>query len=286
MNSVHVYKRHNVVSINECIHIPAGDTKWDAANRAAKAKEEAANGMPAKTGEAVHPAAAAEKKDADGSPEKRPNGAVSKDARPAKAEAPTGKPDAGQKGKKPEGGGRALSKEELSSIYKKELRELAQSAAENAYYDALNKKKHELKDCVSNVQKVLDELIREHEEFIEQYTGELKYMAVDIAEKMLLDRISADESVLQGLVLRNIKNVKNAQWINVEVSERLVEVVGAVKKELEQSEFKGKTNVIAVADKEDTCRITTEEGTVVSTIRVQAENLRKVFREAEREKQG
>ena len=100
---------------------------------------------------------------------------------------------------------------------------------------------------------------------------------------MLLEKIDVDDTVLKKLVLQNVKNVKNAVWINVELSERLVGLVDSVKKELESSDYKGRISVFAVAEKEDTCRITTDEGTIVSTIGVQADNLRKAFREADRE---
>ena len=178
-------------------------------------------------------------------------------------------------------------KEALSLIYKKELEALskaaAQAAAQSAYFDALNKKKCELKECISDVQMLLNELAQKHEEFIEQYTNELKYMAVDIAEKMILEKISADDAVLKKLVLQNIKTVKNAEWINVELSERLVGLVDYVKNELEMPEYKGRTSVYTVTDKKDTCRVTTDEGTIVSTISVQANNLRKAFKEADEE---
>jgi hypothetical protein len=97
---------------------------------------------------------------------------------------------------------------------------------------------------------------------MEQYSGELKYMAVDIAEKMLLEKIDTDETILQKLVFQNLRNIKNAQWISVELSERLIGLADSIKKEIEMSEFKGKASVFTVAGPEDTVpRITTEEGT-------------------------
>lgn len=181
--------------------------------------------------------------------------------------------------------GNVADKERPSLLYKKELESLskaaAQAAAQSAYFDALNQKKRELKNCISDVQRLLNVLIEEHEEFIEEYTKELKYMAVDIAEKMILEKIPADDGILNRLVLENIKTVKKAEWISVEVSERLVGLVDFVKVELEKPEYKGKTHVVAVSDNDDICRITTNEGTTVSTISVQANNLRKAFSEAD-----
>jgi flagellar assembly protein FliH len=176
-----------------------------------------------------------------------------------------------------------LSRDELYELYEQNLKELANSVAQQAYYDALNKKKAELKDCISEVQNLMDELVMAHRQFIDEYTNELKYMAVDIAEKMILEKIGEDDTILQRLVLQTVNSVKNAEWLNVEVSERLVGLVDQIKKELEKPEYNGRAFVFPVAGSDSVCRVTTNEGTIVSTIEVQAENLRKAFREFEQQ---
>jgi len=174
-----------------------------------------------------------------------------------------------------------ISKDELKAIYEQSLKELAASVAQQAYYDSLNKKKAELKDCINGVQALLDEMVTAHKQFIEEYTNELKYMAVDIAEKIILEKISEDDLILQRLVLQTVNNVKNAEWLNVEISERLVGLVDSIKKELDKPEYNGRAFVFPVAGTDSICRVTTNDGTVVSTIEVQTDNLRKTFREFE-----
>lgn len=174
-----------------------------------------------------------------------------------------------------------ISKDELKAIYEQSLKELASSVAQQAYYDSLNKKKAELKDCINGVQALLDEMVIAHKQFIDEYTNELKYMAVDIAEKIILEKISEDDMILQRLVLQTVNNVKNAEWLNVEISERLVGLVDSIKKELEKPEYNGRAFVFPVAGTDSICRVTTNDGTIVSTIEVQADNLRKTFRDFE-----
>ena len=286
LNSAHVYKRHSFISKDESVRIPEGNIKHEAINHTVTPIDDEAfiyansdesddteiNQKPTKVkigrlndfGEASNTVAS------DAGDKHAELNDIKNKAHSKHTGANTFSADA------------ALDKEELAVIYKKELEELTQAAVESAYFDALNKKKCELKESISSVQKLLDELARKHEEFIEQYTNELKYMSVDIAEKMLLEKIDGDDAVLKRLVLQNVKNVKNAAWINVELSERLVGLVDSVKKELEAADYKGRISVFAVSEKEDTCRITTEEGTIVSTIGVQANNLRRAFKEAEK----
>lgn len=169
------------------------------------------------------------------------------------------------------------SKEELQAIYEQELKELATSVAQQAYYDALNKKKAELKNCIASVQTLMDDLVHQHRQFIEEYTNELKYMAIDIAEKMILEKINEDDLILEKLVLQTVNSVKNAEWLNVEISERLVGLVDVINKELEKPEYNGKAFVFPVAGTDTVCRVVTNEGAVVSSIEAQAENLRKEF---------
>ncbi len=174
---------------------------------------------------------------------------------------------------------RIISAEEMSAAYEQSLKQLASQVAQQAYFDAINKKKAELKDCIAQVQNLMDELVVAHRQFIEDYTAELKYMAIDIAEKMVLEKISEDEMILQRLVLQSMSSVKNAEWLNVEVSERLVGLVDFLRKELEKPEYNGRAFVIPIAGSDSFCRIITNEGAVVSTIETQANNLRKAFRE-------
>lgn len=171
--------------------------------------------------------------------------------------------------------------EELRQIYENELRELCANAGEQAYYDALSRKKAELRECVDSVKNLMDQMAQAQQEFIRQYSEELKYMAVDIAEKIVLQKISEDDAFMQPLVLQSVSSLKNAQWLNVEISERLVGLVDFIRKELEKPEYSGKATVFPVAGTDGLCRVTTEDGTIVSSIEAQAQNLREAFKDSE-----
>ncbi|MEG0035675.1 MAG: hypothetical protein RR743_03345 [Oscillospiraceae bacterium] len=188
-----------------------------------------------------------------------------------------------RKGKASNNTAAVLSKNDLYELYKKDLEDLAKSVAEQAYYDALNKKKAELRDNIAKVKKLMDELAKRQNEYMQQYTDELKYMAIDIAEKIMLEKIQEDDMILERLVLQSVKSVKNAEWINLELSERLISLVDFMKNELEKPEYHGRAFVFPIAGTDDICRVTTDDGTIVSTIGVQTENLRKAFKETDQQ---
>lgn len=169
------------------------------------------------------------------------------------------------------------SREELCELYEQQLAELCTTVAEQAYYDAFSRKKAQLKSCIAQVKELTDALAESHRQFIDEYTEELKYMAIEIAEKMILEKIQEDDLILQRLVMHSVKSVKNAEWLNLEISERLVKLVDVMKTELEKPEYNGKAHVIPIAGTDDVCRVTTEDGTIVSTISTQAKSLRAAF---------
>ena len=171
--------------------------------------------------------------------------------------------------------------EELRELYENELAELCGAVGEQAYHDAVSRKTTELKDCIDSVKALMDEMALQQQEYMRQYTEELKYMAVDIAEKLVLEKISEDDAILQRLVLQSVNSVKNAEWLNVEVSERLVGLVDYLRKELAKPEYNGKATVFPIQGTDGLCRVTTEDGTIVCSIEAQAETLREAFRRAE-----
>ena len=275
MNNAHVYKSH--ISENKCVRIPDGSFSKEAEKPNTLSVEQDQSQADITITENQVSAIETELKPSEQELASEPVSENQAEAQSNVDESATDSVANNLQTPAPE-----ISREALAALYQKELDNLAQSVAENAYFDAITQKKQELKDCISSVQQTLDELIQKHERFMEQYTSELKYMAVEIAEKMIADKIDTDDTVLQRLVLQNIKNVKTAEWINVELSEQLVGLVDNIKRELESSEYNGRANVFTVAGKNDICRITTENGTIVSTISVQADNLRKVFLEADK----
>ena len=84
-------------------------------------------------------------------------------------------------------------------------------------------------------------------------------------------------------MLQSVSSLKNAAWLNVEISERLVGLVDFIRKELDKPEYNGRATAFPVAGTDGICRVTTEDGTIVSSIEAQAQNLRSAFREAERQ---
>jgi len=174
-----------------------------------------------------------------------------------------------------------LTREDIERMYRDDIAEICRQAEERAYNDARKAKEAEISRCIAEVEALLREIRLEQEQYMERYIRELKYFAVDIAEKLILQKISEDDMVLEKLVLKTVSESLGSQWLKVEVSNRLTKLVERLKEELNKPEYRGQAMVTPVEAPIDTCRVVTESGATVATVSVQAENLRRVFSEAE-----
>lgn len=176
-----------------------------------------------------------------------------------------------------------MTRGELSEYYREELEELRLETVQAARAQALAEKRAEIAGCIEKVDRQLQSMQTLQQDYMTRYARELKDMAVDIAEKLILTHIDENEETLVKLVISTVHGIKNADWLSVEVSDQLSSLVETLKRELEKPEYRGKVTVEPVPAPADTCRIITEAGTAVATVSVQAENLRETFRAAERE---
>lgn len=169
------------------------------------------------------------------------------------------------------------TREEMAVLFADELEAARCEAAERAYADAIHQKRGELREALDRVDALLIELQEQQDQYMEQYARELKYLAVDIAEKVMLQKLAEDDLALAPLVLKTVSSVKHSRWLTVDVSERLVGLVGYLNEELKKPEYRGTAEVAPTASPDDTCRVNTDEGTLVATLSVQTKHLREAF---------
>lgn len=175
------------------------------------------------------------------------------------------------------------NEEEFRAAYKTELervcKKVAEEAYKKAYSDALQEKRGEIQKSLEELDRRLNEMQAMQTEYLEQYTEQLKYMAVDIAQKFVLQQIQEDDTLLFDLVMQAVDSVKKSDWLRVEVSDQLVNLVEMLRQELQKPEYQEKAEVAPLPVPADTVRVATPNGTVVATVSVQARNLRKIFQQ-------
>jgi flagellar biosynthesis/type III secretory pathway protein FliH len=180
-----------------------------------------------------------------------------------------------------------LTKEEfLDDIAPKlleDLREQMLEIREEAYRDELIRQQGSIRKVIEDVDRGMKALKESHEAYIHEFTEELKFMALDIAERILRKEIDSHEHALETMALELVAEVKDAPWINVEVSEEVEGLADYLKTQLSKAE-QGKTIYVNAKDAPpDSLRIVTEEGVVDATLSTQLKQLREAFIMTERE---
>ena len=175
------------------------------------------------------------------------------------------------------------TREELAEFYRDELNAIALEVEIKAYSDALQSKKAELQQSIDSISQKINEMEELQKAYLEDYEKKLKFFAIDIAEKLVCKKISDDDLFLSELVTKTVSECKGTNWLTLEISDALANLVEVAKAELAKPEYRGVAEVKPIACADDTCVVSTETGAVVATISVRADNLRLAFREAEME---
>ncbi len=168
-------------------------------------------------------------------------------------------------------------KQEVEKAVKIAVEQATAEASERAYENSFAKRQQELSKSLEHIDNTLQQIQICHREFLEKHAVELKYLAVDIAEKFILNKINENDELLKKLVLEAVVEVKNSSWLNIELSSSLSTLIDSIKEELDVKGYKGRTTVTTKLDDTGLIRVTGEESTVDAGIAAQAENLRDLF---------
>ena len=128
----------------------------------------------------------------------------------------------------------------------------------------------------------LDEV---HNQFLERYAAELKYLAIDIAEKWILQRIQTNDEILEQMVMQAVNTVKDCKWMDVQLSEEMVALSERIQQQLTSPEYGGRAQVSMQKTPAGSCVIQTDAGELDVSVSTQAQQLKKMFQETLDEKE-
>lgn len=178
-------------------------------------------------------------------------------------------------------------KEAILSQAQRDAELLRLQAWQEGIQQGLDEKREEIENCITEVCMQVASLCADHEGYMQEYEHELKGFAVDIAEKVLTIKIGADSLILEKLVAQAVRSVRGADWISVEVSDKLPELVEHLERELAHKDF-GSTRVeVAGVDlPPGDVVLQTSEGVVDASVSTQLRSLREMFQEMDQQPEG
>ena len=154
-----------------------------------------------------------------------------------------------------------------------------QEAYEKGLSDGLEEKRQDISGCIHSVEVLMDELQASLDEFIGQYEREVRDLVIEITDKIITKRLLQDDMELAGLVKQAVSSVKKADWIKVEISDQLPELLEYLQGELSLNSYGSTVEVQAKNVPAGTCVVQTPEGLIDASVPVQLDQLRERFEE-------
>lgn len=151
-----------------------------------------------------------------------------------------------------------------------------QSACEEGRQRAFTQTLQDITNCVRDIEQTLTRLESMQAVFITGYEQDLKWMALEIAQKVLMDTVADDDTRLLPLVMAAVNSAANAPWMTVEISERMTGLLTQLQQRLKDFPD-GRVSLRLVDAPSDTCIVETPDTFFDASITQQIENLKGYF---------
>lgn len=172
-----------------------------------------------------------------------------------------------------------LTEEQLRELYRPQWEQAKTIAQQHAYQDVMDEYRPALENCIQEMNRHLARLDEVHNQFLERYAAELKYLAIDIAEKWILQRIQTNDEILEQMVMQAVNTVKDCKWMDVQLSEEMVALSERIQQQLTSPEYGGRAQVSMQKTPAGSCVIQTDAGELDVSVSTQAQQLKKMFQE-------
>lgn len=113
------------------------------------------------------------------------------------------------------------------------------------------------------------------QDFLKEWEKDLSWLALQISRKALNKLVSEDELAMEDMIISAVDSVRDAEWLDVEVSENCIQLIERLKTEL--SGLKG-VSVNSVMMPSDEARIQTDSGVIELSISERLDNIEKFFK--------
>lgn len=160
----------------------------------------------------------------------------------------------------------------------KQAQTVMSSAMEEGYREGVQAKQAEVEECMLKINQSLAELKINQEDYFDDYASELRFTALEIAEKIVAQKLEVDDRIIIPLVRSAVKTLREVNWIKVEVSDKLRDVASELEAVLSEAKSSQSIEVELRRDADvGTCVVHTAEGVIVASVLQQVQNLREYF---------
>lgn len=140
---------------------------------------------------------------------------------------------------------------------------------------AVEEKRQRIENLLGATEGLLNQLAQQQRQYFIRYEKALPDLALEIAGKVMEHAIQTDPLVLEPLVQRAVAQVKNAEWLEVQVSQQLPELAQELRKELQEWTDARHVEVTTDQNELGACVVHTPQGIIDASVSTQLDNLNK-----------
>lgn len=94
----------------------------------------------------------------------------------------------------------------------------------DGYENGFNKANEELnlktEAKIKEINDILEEIENQKHNIISKFKEEISKLSIDIAEKIIREKVDSDDYIITNIIEHSIKNYKNSEWIKIYISEK------------------------------------------------------------------
>lgn len=166
---------------------------------------------------------------------------------------------------------------EILSGIEFEAGQIREQAAEQGKLEGFQSAVGEIKDVAAQIEQMLAVFEGERAGFEYEYEEQLKWLAFEIASKVLAKKVSENDAEMLEMVDKAVQGVRNEPWVRVEVSSEMTHLIDRL---IALYETSANISVQSAKTSPGTVMVETPSGVVDASLKTQLENLREYFTKA------
>lgn len=163
---------------------------------------------------------------------------------------------------------------EILSGIEEEAEALRRQAYEEGKLEGISSVVGETRDLAAEIERMVATFEGERAGFEHEYEEQLKWLAFEIASKVLAKKVAQNDAEMLEMVSKAVQGVRNEAWVRVEVSAEMTHLIDRLMELFERDE-----NISVQPARTDpgTVMIETPSGVIDASLKTQLANLREYF---------
>lgn len=149
-------------------------------------------------------------------------------------------------------------------------------AYEEGLRESLEERRRTIGECVAQLEQLVSRIEGEQAGFFSEFESNLRWLALEIASRILNQRIGEDDLAAKSLIKAAMSTVKNAEWISVELSEKMAGLIDHLTQEVQQL-GDDHIQIRGVDAPMGTCVVDTPTERIDASVYTQLSNLKEYF---------